>query len=83
MYFVYAVYNREAGKIYIGQTSKLEERLELHNTRAFSGSYTSRFSGKWELFYSERVATREEALRREKQLKSFQGREFLKNKLPP
>lgn len=81
MYTVYAIYNKEAGKFYIGQTVDLEKRLQLHNSRAFGG-YTSRFSGQWIVIYSEEHSTRQEALRREKQLKSFQGRRFVKKFIP-
>jgi putative endonuclease len=76
--YVYAVYNRENNKIYIGQTENLNERLKLHNTKEFVGSFTSRFNGHWELIYKEEVKTRKEALIREKQLKSYRGREFIK-----
>lgn len=81
MYVIYAVYNKEAGKFYIGQTRDIQERIRLHDDRIFK-SYTSRFPGKWELIYEESVATRLEALKREKQLKSFRGREFIKTYIP-
>lgn len=81
MYSVYAIYNQSVGKIYIGQTQDLQERLRLHNEHLFKG-YTSRFQGEWELIYSESVATRTEALQREKQLKSFRGREYIKQYIP-
>jgi len=83
MYFVYAIFNRKYGKIYIGQSKSLKERLELHHNKIFKNSYTSRFDGGWTLIYSEPVATRKEALTREKQLKSYRGREFIKNLIPP
>ncbi len=78
MYYVYAVYNQENNKIYIGQTENLDERLRLHNDKELKGSYTSRFSGKWRLIYKEEKGTRKDALVREKQLKSYRGREFIK-----
>lgn len=78
MYYVYAIFNRNCNKIYIGQTENIEERLRLHNNKEFKGSYTSRFSGNWELVYKEAVETRHESLIREKQLKSYRGREFIK-----
>lgn len=81
MYAVYAIYNQEKGRVYIGQTKNLEERLQSHNSGRFQG-YTSRFVGQWIVIYSEEVSTRQEALRREKQLKSFQGREFVKSFIP-
>ena len=50
----------------------------MHNNKTFKG-YTSQFTGKWEMVYSEEKSTREEALIREKQLKSYRGREFVWN----
>ncbi len=81
MYFVYAIYNREAGQSYIGQTRDLKGRLRLHNEHTFK-SYTARFPGVWELIYKESVASRSEALLREKQLKSGNGRVFIKGFIP-
>jgi len=69
------------GKIYIGQTENLKERLQLHNERVFKG-YTARFDGPWVVIYSEEFSTRRESLVREKQLKSFRGREFVKKFIP-
>lgn len=81
MYDVYTIYNLKNDKIYIGQTEDLQLRLDLHNKKTFKG-YTSRFDGEWQLIYREEVATRQEALKREKQLKSFRGREFVKKFIP-
>ncbi len=81
MYIVYAIYNATVDKYYIGQTIDLENRLYLHYTKEFCG-YTSRFDGLWEVIYSEEVSNRHEALLREKQLKSFQGRQFVKSYIP-
>jgi putative endonuclease len=80
MFVVYAIYNSDADKIYIGQTSDIDERLRLHNEHTFKG-FTSRFRGEWKLVYKEPVATRSEALRREKQLKSGNGRAYIKSLL--
>lgn len=77
MYTVYVIYNRQANKYYIGQTYNIEIRLRQHNDHTYS-SYTSRFPGEWKLIYKESVATRSEALAREKGLKSGNGREFIK-----
>ncbi len=79
MFYVYAVYNKKHSKIYIGQTDNLEIRIKLHNSKEFKKSYTARFDGEWELVYKEIVDTRLDALKREKQLKSYRGREFIKN----
>lgn len=77
MYIAYSIYNYKHNKIYIGQTEDLSSRLLMHNNHTFKG-YTSQFDGIWELIYKEEVKTRVEALKREKQLKSYRGREFIK-----
>lgn len=82
MYWVYAIYNRENRKIYIGQTEDLEERLKLHNSGIFRRSYTARLGGNWELIYKEKANDRKSVLKREKELKSYQGRLFIKNYIP-
>ncbi len=81
MFTVYAVYNSKHNKIYIGQTIDIAERIKLHNDHSFKESYTSRFDGEWRLIYSEEVVSRNQALIREKQLKSFRGREFIKKQI--
>ena len=78
MYYVYALYNEENDKIYIGQTANIEQRLILHKSKSIKKSYTHRFSGVWNLVYSEPQEDRISALKREKQLKSYQGRQFIK-----
>lgn len=82
MFIVYAIYNKKHDKFYIGQTKSLDQRIKFHNDSTFRGCYTSRFDGEWELIYSEKVSTCQEALKREKQLKSFRGREFIKQFIP-
>ena len=82
MFYIYALYNRKNDKIYIGQTKDLEERLRLHKNQVFKTSFTSRFDGEWELIYKEKVNNRKEALLREKQLKSYQGRQFIRRLIP-
>ena len=87
MFFVYVIKNQLSGKIYIGQTKDLVTRLKRHNgllpykTTAF----THRNKGGWEIVYVEEYTIRVDAVRREKQLKSFRGREFVKLKIkaPP
>lgn len=82
MNYVYAIYNKKHDKFYIGQTREINDRLKLHNDGTFKGSYTSRFDGEWLLIYKEELPDRVSALKREKQLKSYKGREFIKKYIP-
>ena len=77
MFTVYVLYSPSFKKIYIGYTSDLANRLDSHNIFAKKG-YTVKFRP-WELVYSEEYNTKTEAVRREKQLKSAKGREFIWN----
>ena len=77
MFYVYALYSREYKKIYVGFTSDLEKRLFSHNY-GLKNSYTSKFRP-WTLIYSEEIKDKKSALIREKQLKTAQGREFIKS----
>jgi putative endonuclease len=79
VYWVYAIYNQPTGKIYIGQTSDLTNRLREHNDPCCQRHlYTKRIGSGWKLIYSEVCSSRRSALIREKQLKSYQGRLFIK-----
>jgi len=80
MFVVYVLKN-ENEKIYIGQTSNLENRLKRHSgiLKNKSKSFTSKNKGDWKLIYKEEFETRKEAIEREKQLKSYQGRKFIRS----
>jgi len=82
MYSVYVIYNKKHKKIYIGQCQDMKDRLDKHNNKTYRKSYTARFDGYWMLIYEEKVNTRKEALVRERQLKSYRGREFVKKFIP-
>jgi len=82
MNIVYAIYNKKHDKIYIDQTTDINERLALHNNRIFKAGYTAKFDGEWRIIYQEKVSDRRTALLREKQLKSFRGRELVKQFIP-
>ena len=61
----------------------LDVRIKEHNDPENSKhTYTKRFGLGWQLIYSEICQTRKQALIREKQLKSYQGRQFIKTHIP-
>jgi putative endonuclease len=82
MYTVYAVYNKDHDKIYVGQTKDIENRILLNTAGVFKNSYTARFSGDWVVIYKEQAIDRRVALQRERELKSYRGREFVKKHIP-
>ena len=83
MFYVYAIFNPVKKKVYIGQTEDLERRLKEHNDpNCQRHLYTKRIGPSWSLIYSETLSDRKSALIREKQLKSYQGRLFIKKYIP-
>jgi len=75
-FHVYVLYSPDHNKIYVGYSGSLESRLASHNDLATKG-WTVKFRP-WELIHTEEFETKGEAMVREKQLKSGQGREFIR-----
>ena len=75
MFTVYVLYSETYHKIYIGYTSDLKQRLLSHNIFAKKG-YTVKYRP-WILIYSEEFNSKAEAMKREKELKSAKGRDFI------
>ncbi len=80
MFFVYALYSSDFDKIYIGYTSDIEARLIAHNHPNNKG-WTKKYQP-WVVIYTESYACKADALKREKQLKTAQGRLFVRNLIP-
>ncbi len=78
MFFVYVLRSKTSGRLYIGYTSDLTQRLGQHNHGV---TKSTKNRGPWELVPREGFATRGEGMRRERFLKSGQGREELKKLL--
>ncbi|MFW6371704.1 MAG: GIY-YIG nuclease family protein [Bacteroidota bacterium] len=76
MFFVYALHSSAFGKIYIGFSPDPEKRLLAHND--FRNDGWTRSFQPWTLVYTERCLTKKYALKREKQLKSSRGRNFIR-----
>ena len=80
MFTVYVLYSPKYDKIYIGYTSNLVQRLLSHNKLGQKG-WTKNFRP-WILIHSEEFTTKPEAMKREKQLKSGKGREWIRTFIP-
>jgi putative endonuclease len=77
MYTVYVLHSKVHNKIYIGYTSNLDARLLSHNILGNKG-WTIKFRP-WILVYTEEYAEKSQAMKREKELKTAKGREFIWN----
>jgi len=77
MFSTYVLYSTRFDKIYIGQTEDIDRRFLTHNSDQNDG-WTASFKP-WELLHLEIFETRAQAMKREKQLKSFQGRVFIRS----
>ena len=77
-YFVYVLLRKKDGKYYVGFTKDLNVRFEQHQKgQVKSTKHRLRF----ELIYYEASITREDALKREKHLKTFYGKMYLAKRL--
>ena len=77
MKYVYVLISKKDGIRYIGSGSSAIERLRRHN----KGDYRfTKGHRPWNLTYTEQYLTRSEAVKREKFLKSGQGRKWLDEK---
>ena len=79
MFTVYVLYSHDFDKIYIGYTSNLTERFKSHNELGQKG-WTIKFRP-WTIVHQEHFADKAHAMQREKQLKSFQGREWIRKEV--
>lgn len=77
MYKVYVLYSENHNKIYIGCTSDLEDRLLSHNVMGTKG-FTVKYRP-WRVIHTESFLEKTDALKREKQLKTAKGREFIRS----
>ena len=82
MFIVYVLKSESTDKKYIGQTADMNRRLFQHNDSSNNFSeYTKKNKGPWKLVYKEEYESRQEAMKREKQLKGYRGRQFIRSKI--
>lgn len=78
MFTVYVLKSLRNSKRYVGSTSK-EAAVRLEDHKNGSNQWT-RQNGPFELLFQEHYNTKQEALKRERFLKSGQGRKWLDDK---
>ena len=78
-FYVYVLESlQQSHKLYIGFTNNLEKRLKEHNQGA---SQSTQYYLPWKIIYCEACRDILDAKRREKYLKTSQGRRFLKRRI--
>ena len=74
MFYVYILYSRRLDKYYVGSTNDIERRLKDHNRGKTPYSKTGM---PWDLLVAETYPTREEAVKRERNIKRQKSRRFI------
>ena len=78
MHYVYVLRSASDDGFYIGYSANLRKRFEQH---AKGDAFATSHRGPWKLIYYEAYLERDDALGRERYLKSGSGRKFLKTQL--
>ena len=76
MWFVYIIYSEKLDRYYIGYTDDIPWRLERHNLGW--GRFT-KGGIPWKLVYSEKFANKQEAMKREKEIKRKKNRIYIEH----
>ncbi len=70
MYTVYIIKISVSGRRYIGLTVDFDKRIKQHNHGYTKSTATK---GSWKLIYKESYSNKIEAVKRERQIKSYKG----------
>jgi putative endonuclease len=71
MCYIYALQSKSNGRIYVGQTKDINERLKYHNRGYVKSTYDDR---PWELVAFEKTESVSQARWRERELKKSLGK---------
>jgi putative endonuclease len=72
--YTYILQSDASKRYYVGHTQDVQGRLAYHNAN-YSKSLKNR--GPWRLIYQEKFASRADAMRRERQIKSWKDRAMI------
>ena len=79
VYYVYVLRSINFNRQYVGFTSNIKNRLTQHNTGKTKSTKPYK---PWKILMYEEYDSKEDAIAREKYLKSGVGREFINKKWP-
>lgn len=77
-YYIYVLYSKKDKNFYTGYTEDLKSRFEQHKKGQVNSTRDRR---PLELIYSEACLDKMDAQRRERYLKTYHGKLFLRNRL--
>ena len=78
MFYVYVIQSLKGEKVYSGYTTNLKRRLAEHNQGL---NFSTKPYRPWQIIYYEACLNETDAKRREKYLKTTQGKRLLKRRL--
>lgn len=78
MYFVYVLKSKKDGKFYTGFSKNLKLRFEQHQNGLVESTKNRK---PFELIYYEACLSQDDATHREKYLKTYYGKMFIKRRL--
>ncbi len=73
-FYIYIIHSPSIDKYYIGISSNLTERIKKHNTN--HKGYTGKVND-WTLVHQEEFDNKSDALKREKQIKSWKSKKAI------
>jgi len=78
MFYVYVLQSEKDGRFYVGYTTNLKIRLQMHNDGKVKSTKNRR---PFKLVYYEACLNKQDALHRERYLKTSYGKRYIKNRL--
>ncbi len=78
MHYVYVLQSMKDYRFYVGQTDDLKKRLEEHNHGKVS---SSKYRRPFIIIYYEACMNKQDALHREKYLKTTYGKRYIRHRL--
>jgi len=78
MYYVYVMRSQKDKKFYVGFTSDLQNRLKRHNDGLVE---STKFRRPFKVVYYEACVNKDDAIRRERYLKSTYGKRYIRNRI--
>jgi putative endonuclease len=77
-YIVYILHSIEIRKYYVGYTSDIDQRIDLHLNPIESGKYTSKVTD-WKIFYQIECESKSQAMSIECHIKKMKSKIYIEN----